>query len=680
MHLVGTMTSAARKDNQGHGMANLPMTKVAYYAADLQSFRAADGDAVLGVLAKQHGFALEHPQKHAWQGQIQLLRQHLPGTLVGWIFFEFSIPRMGKRVDVVIVTGGAVFVIEFKVGARTFDNHAIEQVYDYALDLKNFHRGSHNLPIVPVLIPTAAPSQSKLEIAWAVDRVAEPLCISPTELPRAIELGLAQRSDPAIDVLAWSESGYQPTPTIVEAALALYRQHDVKEITRSEAGADNLGLTAARIEQIIESTKAHKRKTICFITGVPGAGKTLAGLNIATFRAERHSDEHAVFLSGNGPLVDVLREALARDKAEREGISRSKAYREVSTFVQNIHHFRDEALKSTEPPIEKVVIFDEAQRAWNREMASKFMQQKRGHLAFDMSEPAFLLSAMNRHSDWCVVICLVGGGQEINTGEAGLAEWITVLRDQHPEWDVHVSSRLDDRDYVWDEVLAKELSQATVSWNEDLHLGVSIRSFRAETFSEFVGHVVDNRPDKARNTYQSIADKYPMLLTRNLAEARSWLRNQARGSERYGLTASSGANRLRPDGVWIKAKIDAPVWFLNDKTDVRSSYYLEETASEFDIQGLELDWTCVCWDADFRYCNNQWEYFSFRGTRWQHVNSAERQLHLKNAYRVLLTRARQGLAIYLPNGEPSDPTRDPAVYDQIYQYLLRCGIPQNCCS
>lgn len=639
---------------------------------------AADENAVMGSLTMQHGFALEHQQKHAWQGQIQLLRCHLPPTIEGWIYFEFSIPRMGKRVDVVIVTGAVIFVIEFKVGADTFDRSAVEQVYDYALDLKNFHRGSHHLPVVPILISTTAPSQPVKEIIWAPDQVAEPICISPADLTRVIKLAATESSALPIDAPEWSRSGYQPTPTIVEAALALYRQHDVKEITRSEAGADNLGLTAARVEQIIENAKTNNRKAICFITGVPGAGKTLAGLNIATSRAEQHSDEHAVFLSGNGPLVDVLREALARDKAAREGIPRTTAYREVSAFVQNIHHFRDEALHSIEPPIEKVVIFDEAQRAWNREMASKFMQQKRGHVSFDMSEPAFLLSAMNRHSDWCVVICLVGGGQEINTGEAGLAEWITVLRDQYSDWDVHVSSRLDDHDYIWDAKLARELSKTSTSLDESLHLGVSIRSYRAEALSEFVGYIVDNRPDEARTTYQAIANKYPILLTRNLAEARSWLRKRARGSERFGLTASAGANRLRSEGIWIKAKIDAPVWFLNDKTDVRSSYYLEETASEFDIQGLELDWSCVCWDADFRYDNNQWQYFSFRGTKWQRINAAERQLYLKNAYRVLLTCARQGLAIFVPSGDSSDPTRDPQFYDQIYAHLVNCGIPCNC--
>lgn len=650
------------------------MTRIAYYEAEIFDFLNADNEAVMGILTMQHGFALEHQQKHAWNDQIKLLKHHLPPLMPGWIYFEFSIPRMGKRVDVVIVTSGVIFVVEFKVGAHSFERHAIEQVYDYALDLKNFHRGSHDCPVLPVLISTAAPPQPHITIYWAPDKVGAPVCISPSDLPQTIALAVAKYSESSIDPSKWSRSGYQPTPSIVEAALALYRQHDVKDITRSEAGTDNLGLTANRVEQIIERAKIGHRKAICFITGVPGAGKTLAGLNIATARAEKHSDEHAVFLSGNGPLVDVLREALSRDQAVRDRIPRKDAYRKVSSFVQNIHHFRDEALTNNSPPIEKVVIFDEAQRAWNREMASKFMQQKRGHTSFDMSEPAFLLSAMDRHTDWCVVICLVGGGQEINTGEAGLTEWILALRDQFPIWDVHVSSRLEDRDYIWDEAVGRELSRTSTSWENALHLGVSIRSFRAESLSEFVSHIVENRPEEARETYAHIADNYPIFLTRSLTDARSWLRKKGRGSERYGLIASSGASRLRAEGIWIKAKVDAPAWFLNDREDVRSSYYLEEVATEFDIQGLELDWACVCWDADFRYQNNQWHSFNFRGTKWQRVNANEKRLFLKNAYRVLLTRARQGLAIFVPHGDKNDPTRTPDIYDQTYEYLTRCGL------
>jgi len=651
------------------------MSCIAYYEASIQDFLIADENSIFGFLSIEHGFSLDHPQKFAWLSQIQILKTQLKSNLEGMIYFEFSIPRMGKRADVVLLIKGVVFVIEFKVGASSFDTHAIEQAHDYALDLKNFHLGSHNLQIVPIIIPTAAAHLAIPPIKWAKDQVAEPLHISKENLAKAIEIVVKQSEVVAIDPTIWAQSGYQPTPTIVQAALSLYREHDVKEITRFEAGAVNLGLTAKRVNEIIDQAKSSNRKAVCFITGVPGAGKTLAGLNIATSRTETNLDEHAVFLSGNGPLVDVLREALARDKASREGISRAQAHREVSTFVQNIHHFRDDALKSKKPPIEKVVIFDEAQRAWNREMASKFMQQKRGHPTFDMSEPAFLIGAMNRHDGWCVVVCLIGGGQEINTGEGGLAEWIAVMRNQHPDWDVHISSRLNDPDYIWDIGLANELTNAPFYWDEALHLGVSIRSFRAEALSNFIGYLIDNKPEEARLTYRAIADKYPIFLTRNLDKARSWLRERARGSERFGLTASSGGNRLRPEGIWIKSKIEAPVWFLNDKLDIRSSYYLEETASEFDIQGLELDWTCVAWDADFRRGDIGWEHFSFRGTKWQRVNSVDRQLYLKNAYRVLLTRARQGLVIFVPAGDSTDPTRSPSFYNGIYEYLQLCGIP-----
>jgi len=360
-----------------------------------------------------------------------------------------------------------------------------------------------------------------------------------------------------------------------------FQQHGVEEITRSDAGAQNLSATTTALERIIERSKANREKSICFVTGVPGAGKTLAGLNIATTRARDHEDEHAVFLSGNGPLVDVLREALARDEGKRHDISKSDAYRRVSSFVQNIHHFRDDALREPKAPVERVVVFDEAQRAWTKDQASKFMKAKRGVADFSMSEPEFLINVMDRHNDWCVVICLIGGGQEINTGEAGLSEWLSALEHGFKGWRVYISDRICVDDYP----SGASFPELQMNAEADLHLSVSMRSFRAEALSDFVGHLVNNRPDEARSTYSKISDRYPIKLTRNLDDARTWLRVHARGSERYGLLASSGAMRLRPEGIHIKAKIDPPVWFLNDRADVRPSYYCEEVASEFDVQG-----------------------------------------------------------------------------------------------
>lgn len=653
------------------------MTDASYFNASVAEFLLANDDEILGALTRRHGFSLEHQQKHAWQAQICILKEVLPADLEGQLFFEFAIPRMGKRADLVLIVGGVIFVIEFKIGAHHFERSGIEQVHDYALDLKNFHLGSHQQPIVPVLVCTNVKPHELPSLDWADDGVAVPIGVSPANLLSLIHEGVLEQAEVIpINPWVWAVSGYQPTPTIIEAALALYRNHDVQEIARSDASAQNLGRTSDCINAIIEDAKLHRRKAICFVTGVPGAGKTLAGLNVATARADAHADEHAVFLSGNGPLVDVLREALARDQSVRKGVSKKDAHRKVASFVQNIHHFRDTELSAIAPPVNRVVIFDEAQRAWSREQASKFMQQKRGHLNFDMSEPAFLISVMDRHEDWCVIVCLVGGGQEINTGEAGLSEWLIVLKEQFPNWLVHVSPRVESPDYLWGEAAGQVLNESRVRRDEALHLAVSLRSFRAEALSEMIGHVVENRCEQARAAHAAIAERYPIVLVRDLDLARDWVRCKARGSERYGLLASSGGYRLRPESVWVKAKIDAPAWFLNERVDVRSSFYLEEVATEFDVQGLELDWALVCWDADFRYVKNEWRHFSFRGTAWMRMSAAERQMYLKNAYRVVLTRARQGMAIFIPRGDAADRTRLPEFYDQTFEYLRSCGLQE----
>jgi hypothetical protein len=464
----------------------------------------------------------------------------------------------------------------------------------------------------------------------------------------------------------WQAGRYRPTPTIVEAAQALYRGHAVEEISRSEAGAENLTRTSDYLASVIETAKEAKHKAICFITGVPGSGKTLAGLNLATARQRAHDDEHAVFLSGNGPLVAVLREALALDavaQARQEGRSILKAQedRRASAFIQNIHHFRDEALSAPAAPIERVAIFDEAQRAWDVKQTSKFMQQKRGQLGFAMSEPEFLLSVMDRHPDWCALVCLVGGGQEINTGEAGLAEWLRALERSFSHWRVHLPS-----------ALPLDGTAIECVRSSHLHLATSIRSFRAEKLSDFVGHLINGNSVAAAAVSAQLTD-FPLLITRDLGQARAWLRTRRRGVERAGLLASSNAARLKPHGVFVKAKIEPEKWFLAPAGDVRSSDALEDAATEFDVQGLELDWACLCWDANLRWTDDLWRAHQFKGTRWQAVNDVARQTYVKNAYRVLLTRARQGLVVFVPPGSTQDATRSPAWYDRTFEFLVSCG-------
>jgi hypothetical protein len=574
---------------------------------------------------------------------------------------------MGRRADLILLTSGVVFVVEYKLGARQYDRSSLDQVYGYGLDLKHFHETSHGLPIVPILVATHAPHDDGRMLQWDDDGLAKPLGVNAAGLLPAIQSICRTHARQPIDAAAWEAGRYRPTPTIVEAAQALYRGHAVEEISRSEAGAENLTHTADYVANAIETAKRDKRKIICFITGVPGSGKTLAGLNLATARQRAHSDEHAVFLSGNGPLVDVLREALSLDavaRAKEAGRSTSKTVedRNAAAFIQNIHHFRDEALTSSSPPNEKVAVFDEAQRAWDVEQTSKFMQQKKGQLGFSMSEPEFLLSVMDRHDDWCAIICLVGGGQEINTGEAGIEEWLRALERSFPHWQAHIPDSLAHSCRLADEVTAPAL-----------HLATSLRSFRAERLSDFVGHVIAGDAAAARQVKAALAS-FPLYITRDLDLARRWLRSKRRGAERMGLLASSNAARLKPHGVFVKAKIEPAKWFLAPSDDVRSSDALEDAGTEFDVQGLELDWTCLCWDANYRRVDDAWQALQFKGTRWQAVNDEARKAYVANAYRVLMTRGRQGMVVFVPEGSEDDATREPEVYDAIYAFLVECGL------
>lgn len=594
----------------------------------------------------------------------------------GYIIFEYTIPRIGNRIDNIVIYKGIIFLLEFKVGEKKYPSYAIEQVTDYAFDLSCFHKESHNRLLVPILISTKAHSV-KQEIRISKDNVLETICCNEYEIAKYItEVSLKFIQDEIIPN-DWINSLYMPTPTIIEAAQALYLGHNVEDISRNDASAKNLNQTTKAINKIIDYSKANNRKSICFITGVPGAGKTLAGLNIAVERQKIAEDEHAVFLSGNGPLVDVLQEALARDDAKRNHISRKEASRKVKEFIQIIHHFRDDAISVDTLPVEKVAIFDEAQRAWDEQNLTDFMKKKKHIEDFNMSEPEFLISILNRHNDWATIICLIGGGQEINKGEsAGIYGWFDSLRNNYPNWDIYVSDKITDAEYSKGHSFAEMTKNMNVNIIEDLHLAVSLRSFRSENVSNFVKALLDVDIDTAKRLYEQFNNDYPVFVTRNLREAKLWVRSQAKGSQRYGLTASSGAKRLRKYGIWVQNKIEATNWFLNGKNDVRSSFHLEETATEFDIQGLELDWTIVCWDADLRFENGDFKHLKFVGTKWQNIKSADNILYLKNAYRVLLTRARQGFVIFVPTGDETDMTAKPEYYDGIYRYLKSVGIKE----
>ena len=699
------------------------------YSATFKEFLQQDCLAVLGSLHNNyHGETLT-TTNDAWTGEIELLQN----VLFPWkeedaqIIFEYDIPRLGKRIDVVLLLRGIIFCLEFKVGKKDALQADVEQVMDYALDLKNFHRFSHDKVIVPILIPTNRNSSTTdLQPSVYDDQIYNPL-ISGAEHLQDLIAKILIHAKPVNDgtINNWIISPYTPTPTIIEAARALYENHSVEDITRHEADKVSTDRTINYILQIIDQSKAQNKKSICFVTGVPGAGKTLVGLDVAikqTYKnGELDKENGAIYLSGNGPLVAVLTEALARDnqkkciaKGERKNLSDSR--REVSEFIQIIHRYRDNMLAKIKNPVENciveidperaihlehtgygevehVAIFDEAQRSWTHKRIADYL--KRGGTYgnklkvpnFPMSEAEFLIWSLDQREDWAVIVCLVGGGQEINTGEAGITEWINALNTMFKHWNVYISNKLTDVEYAEGRVNELLQDNPQVTFSEQLHLAVSLRSFRAETLSAFVQSLLAFRSDAA-DLYRDVASRnYPIVLTRNMDTARAWLRKQARGTQQTGILVTKVAARFKPLAVHILAQDEenAVHWFLEDKTDIRSSNYLEDAATEIQVQGLELDYACVLWDADMRYEAGAWTFYKFNGkNKWNPENNKENQKYMLNAYRVLLTRARQGIIICIPKGNshftnegfPEDPTRLPEFYDGTYEYLKSLGIEE----
>lgn len=653
-----------------------------YYSDTIDQFLKKTRNEILGQITSLNQFDSNRNTNQSWERQIDILKESLIG-LNGELFFEFSIPRMGRRVDCVLIIQNIVFVVEFKVGEKEYLNSNYDQVWDYALDLKNFHKPSHTALLVPILVATEA---HDLEFQFLEtsheDKLIKPLKANKKNLKKILHYCLDfQKESLTINGNEFVSGSYSPTPTIIEAAVTMYKNHSVKDITRSDADTVNLTTTTKSVSEIIERAQIEKKKIICFVTGVPGAGKTLVGLDIATQHLDKEKDTHSIFLSGNGPLVAILQEALTRDTVSRQKevgnkITKSKAKEGVKAFIQIIHHYRDAYLVDPTAPFDHVAIFDEAQRAWDKEQTVNFMKRKKNQPDFAYSEPEYLISCLDRHQDWAVIVCLVGGGQEINTGEAGISEWLYAIKNSFPKWEVHISPNLTDSEYNAFDAIKEIENECITVYNPDLHLSVSMRSYRAENVSLFIKQLLDLDTEAASDTLKHISDKYPIVITRDVETAKKWLKEKARGTERYGIVVSSQAYRLKPMAIDVRVETDPVHWFLGEKNDVRSSYYLEDVATEFQVQGLELDWACVTWDGDFRYSNDEWKTYSFVGNKWQNINKEERKLYLKNAYRVLLTRARQGMVIVVPEGNVEDHTRQPEFYNSTYEYFKRIGIKE----
>ena len=703
------------------------------YNSSFTDFLNTDDNTIFGVLCdRYHGEALT-TTREAWKSEISIMKDILVrfANKDGQIIFEYDIPRLGKRVDVVLLFEGIVFCVEFKVGESRILESDIDQVLDYSLDLKNFHKFSEDRIIAPILVATNyRNSSTNIQMSVYDDRVVNPLVSGKAGVSHLISEVLRYFPNETSVNPNWIISPYAPTPTIIEAAKTLYENHSVENITRHEADKVSTDKTIEYILDVIQRSKLNQEKSICFVTGVPGAGKTLVGLDVAikqTYQGQNEpvKNEGAVYLSGNGPLVAVLTEALAQDnhkkcKAKGEKKKMTDSRREVAKSIQMIHRYRDNMLAKIKNPVENgvleidptkavkmesagfgevehVAIFDEAQRSWTHKRLADYL--KRGGTYgnklkvpnFPLSEAAFLIWSLDQREDWATIICLVGGGQEINTGEAGISEWIKALNEQFPHWNVYISPKLTEPEYAEGKVNELLKSNCNVTYSESLHLGVSLRSYRAEKLSAFV-HALLSFDENASALYNEIKDKYPIVLTRDMAKARKWLHDKVRGTERTGVLVTKESARFKPLAIHILPSGDenAVHWFLDDKSDVRSSNYLEDAATEIQVQGLELDYTCLLWDADMRYENGEWRFYRFNGqTKWVEQTGGteskqELMKYMLNAYRVLLTRARAGMVICVPEGNLNknvsgfweDSTRLPEYYDGTYQYLKSLGIEE----
>lgn len=680
-----------------------------YYSDTITDFLQKEDMVVIGKLALAYSHDINDETKMSWLEELRVMRSVLKNYKNrGSVYFEYNIPRMGRRADVIVLIDDVVFVIEFKTRKSKFTHEAVTQVWDYALDLKNFQEGSRNRIMIPVLVaPSEKDKNCQIELSHFEDLVYNPLQVNEKQLSVAIENVVTTIADKAVFLAskddAWAKSGYEPTPTIIEAAIALYEENTVEDITRHDGDID---ATAVCLERIINECREKRQKAICFVTGVPGAGKTLIGLQTAISQFEKN--EKAVYLSGNYPLVEVLQEALTRDyvrrcKEEGNRCTKAEAKSKVKAFIQMIHHYRDLYLEGTEVkdnkiipiegyfqshsdkayvPTEHVAIFDEAQRAWTREELARFMKEKKSIKNFPYSEPEYLMSCMDRQADWGLVVCLIGGGQEINKGEAGIVEWLSSINRSFERWHVYMSDKLSDKEYAEGKALDMlQIDESQIHVESALHLSVSMRSFRAEKVSLFVHQLLNLQKEEASSTLRELTN-YPIVLTRSLDKAKQWLKSHARGSERYGLLASSKAERLKAISINVRYQPDFVHWFLEEDTDIRSSNALEDTLTEFKVQGLEIDWACVAWDADLRLNDDhtKWQHYQLRsGTKWQNINKPINREYQINAYRVLLTRARQGMVLVVPNGDygvPPDETRKPEWYDGIYNYLKDIGIKE----
>jgi len=668
----------------------------AFYRASATEFIHTPDSEITGRLALAYahsGFSSQRTsQTRAWEADLSKLKSALKKVIsqdelaADWIvLLEFPIPRKEKRIDVVLLAGDTIMILELKTSSQGID--ADRQAEEYALLLHFFHEPSNRRRIVTFVVSPSSRARPKdaqyfLPIeeapAYWVPRVEQ---TSWDDLPASLSFVAKDAGASIIDPTAWDNGAYRPVPSIIEAAVSLQSGLEtIREIAHSRAARHDVDRLTAFVTNVIERAKEEQTFVICFVTGVPGSGKTLVGLNLAY--GIKPGQDHIAFMSGTGPLVKVLQAALAAEHRARMNVRSDEAMRKAKTLIENVHVFAKYYAEQNpdRAPADHTIIFDEAQRAWDR-------KQNFRKFARDYSEPEMLLKIMERHPSWAVVIALVGGGQEINDGEAGLSEWGRALTASAKRWTVYASPEaLEGGAAVAGSRLFTDPDEHSLTMHpeQQLHLDVSVRSLKAASYSEWVNYVVLGDASHAAavaTKAKAEHDSFPTLLTRSLDDARALLKSNTMGERRCGLVASSGATRLRAEGLEPDSTFHSEYpwnhWYLAGHRDVRSSHQLEVFATEFEIQGLELDWVGVCWGGDLIWSPQQGKWltrkFSKMASKWSNIRQESHETFRRNAYRVLLTRAREGIVLYVPAGDTTDPTRSPAEFDATADFLMECG-------
>lgn len=701
------------------------------YADTISGFLSKSEGEIVHMLTENNEFSsIRRTTMDSWHEEVRTIRKALSEYKEenGFVAFEYTIPRVGGRIDCIIGLRGILFVLEFKTGEEQNADADKEQLEQYVIDLKNFHFESYDIPIAPIwVVPQAELAPVKVRKPSNKQLLFEMATVCDTSIEDCFKQILSKDiSREQIDMNNWLYSPYCPTSNIVDAARKLYANNKVEDINRSDAKGEDLIRTTKTLLDLIDKAKANREKYLCLVTGVPGAGKTLIGLSVATKHKEdessKNKDNRSVYLSGNRPLVMVLQEALARDAYERAeeqikeklgrkpkrtelkeaGITRPEIKSKIKQFIQPVPSWRKEYLKGIRVsgsgdhktlikdanyayrgsgdfyvPYDHVSIYDEAQRAWEANENASYVRKKEAHLKDfpNWSEPRFLISCMDRHEDWAVYICLIGNGQDINHGEAGTVEWIRSIK-CFPNWKTYAPEDIKN-----EQTVADALDGVNIEYLPGLHLNTDLRSIRAENLAQFVDDLLTFKKENATQLLENLK-RYPICITRDINTAKAWVKEHARENERYGALASSKGQRLKPDALTLlppnSSESEVTHWFLGDNKDVNSSFYMEEVATEFQVQGLELDWALVAWDADMRYdtSSSTWKQYSFRGSKWMNINDEKIRKYQINAYRVILTRARRGMVIYVPKGSPDDHTRSPKFYDGTYQYFKQLGIQE----